>query len=199
MSRFCLVSIVFVAACSDPSSMMMSGDDVGPTPDAPMMQSTLDPADCTAFAQSFATAAQACGGTSLPAGAQAMFEGWCKKGITAGAATMCGGNPGAGLDCFSHADSQDWVCSFGEPYPACQGDLGAALGALCVVALGNPQCSTGVHCNYDVDCSNGLVCNSATNQCMSKSAYCIGLPCKYDVDCPTDEMCNSAEGACVGK
>jgi hypothetical protein len=197
MSRFCLVSL-FLVACSDPSSMMMSGDDVGPQPDASMQQSTLDPADCAAFAQSFASAAQTCGST-LPAGGQAAFENFCKKGISAGAATMCGGNPAAGLDCFSTSEPQDWVCALGEPYPACQGDLGAALGALCVIALGNPQCSTGVHCNYDADCSNGLTCNSATKQCMSKSAYCIGLPCKYDADCPTDETCNSAEGACVGK
>jgi hypothetical protein len=198
MSRFCFVSIVLVAACSDPSSMMMSGDDVGPTPDAPAMSSSLDPADCTAFAQSFATAAQTCG-TSLPAGGQAAFEGWCKKGISAGAATMCGGNPSAGLDCFASPDPQDWVCSFGSPYPACEGDIGAALGALCVVALGNPACASGVKCTYDVDCSGDTVCNSATHQCMSKSAYCIGLPCTYDVDCPTNEKCNSAESACVGK
>lgn len=175
----------------------MSGDDGGGDdmpPDAPTTQ-TLDPADCTAFAQSLAGAATSCG-TSLPSGGQAAFEGWCKKGISA--AAMCGGDPAAGLDCFATPDATDWTCLAGEPYPACNGDLGAALGAWCLVALGNPQCATGVKCNYDVDCSSGLVCNSATNQCMSKTAYCVGLPCKYDVDCPDGHRCNSAEAMCIG-
>ena len=191
------ISIVLVlVACTDPSSPMMSGDDTGPTPDAPPQQQQLDPSDCTAFAASFANAAQTCG-SSLPGGAQSAFEGWCKKGVTF--AAMCGGNPAAGLDCFASPDANDWVCALGEPYPACNGDISAALGALCVVALGNPQCATGVKCTYDADCTNGFVCNSKTDQCMSKNAYCIGLPCTYDVDCPTDEKCNSAEGACIAK
>lgn len=179
-------------ACSN--SSMMSGDDVEPTPDAPMNQS-LDPADCTPFAASLAAAAMKCG-TPLPNGAQAAFEGWCKKGVNA--ASMCGGNPAAGLDCFATPDANDWVCSAGQPYPACNGDIAAALGALCVIALGNPSCATGVHCTYDADCSNGLVCNSRTDQCMSKTAYCIGLPCTYDVDCPQGERCNSTENMCIG-
>ncbi|HEY5925224.1 MAG TPA: hypothetical protein VIV11_26255, partial [Kofleriaceae bacterium] len=169
-----------------------SGDDE-PMPDGPP-SSALDPADCTPFAQSLATAAMTCG-TSLPAGGQAAFEGWCKKGVAS--AAMCGGNPGAGLDCFASPDPKDWICLAGEPYPACNGDLAAALGALCVVALGNPQCASGVKCTYDADCSTGLACNSRTNQCMSKNAYCVGLPCTYDADCPTGHRCNSTENACI--
>ncbi len=158
----------------------------------------LDPADCTPFAQSFAAAGTTCG-TPLPAGGQAAFEGWCKKGVTK--AAMCGGNPAGGLDCFATPDATDWTCGTAGsgPYPACNGDLGSALGALCVVALGNPQCATGVKCSFDSDCSNGLVCNTKTEECMSKSAYCIGLPCRFDSDCPTNEKCNGAEGACVGR
>ena len=189
---FRLLILFPLVACSSPTGS--SGDDTGPTPDAPPGQ-TLDPADCTPFAQSFAAAATTCG-TPLPSGAQAAFEGWCKKGINA--AAMCGGNPAAGLDCFSSPNANDWVCSGGEPYPACNGDIAAALGAWCLVALGNPQCATGVKCTYDADCSSGLVCNSATDQCMSKTAYCVGLPCVYDADCPTGHRCNSTEGMCIG-
>src|SRR5262245_40995707 len=180
-----------LVACS--SSPMMSGDDVVPIPDAP--HPSLDPADCTRLAQSFTTAAMTCG-TPLPAGAQAAFEGWCKKGINA--AAMCAGNPAAGLDCFSSPDSTDWVCAGGEPYPACNGDIAAALGAYCLIALGNPACASGVQCTYDADCSSGFACNSATGQCMSRSAYCVGLPCQYDVDCPTRHRCNGTEHMCIG-
>jgi hypothetical protein len=191
-----LLSLLSVfAACG--GSSMMSGDDGGGDdmpPDAPPM-TTLDPADCTAFAQSFSAASSTCG-TPFPSGGQAAIEGWCKKGIAASA--MCGGNPAAGLDCFSSPDATDWVCSAGEAYPACNGDIAAALGAFCLVALGNPQCATGVKCTYDADCSSGLVCNSATDQCMSKSAYCVGLPCVYDADCPTGHRCNSTENMCIG-
>jgi hypothetical protein len=56
-----------------------------------------------------------------------------------------------------------------------------------------------VKCQFDADCSNGLVCNSATDECMSKTAYCVGLPCRFDADCPDGEKCNGAEGACVGE
>lgn len=186
----CCVLSLALSACGGSSS----GDDQASV-DAPLAQ--LDPVDCVAFAQSFATAGNTCG-TPLPAGGQAAFEGWCKKGIAK--AAMCGGNPAAGLDCFATPDANDWVCQGPSgPYPACNGDLGASLGAFCVIALGNPACATGVHCQYDADCSNGLVCNSATEECMSKTAYCVGLPCKYDVDCPNSEKCNSAEGACIGK
>jgi hypothetical protein len=68
----------------------------------------------------------------------------------------------------------------------------------CLVALGNPSCATGVKCNFDADCSNGLECNGATGQCFSKTAYCIGLPCDFDADCPNNEKCNNAEGVCIG-
>ncbi len=191
MFRCALVLALALSACTNNGSS--TGDDQ-PVDARPAQ---LDPADCVAFAKSFAAAGNTCG-TPLPAGGQAAFEGWCKKGITR--ATMCGGNPSAGLDCFSTPDATDWACvGASGPYPACNGDLGAALGAFCVIALGNPACSTGVHCQFDADCSNGLVCNSATDECMSKTAYCVGLPCQFDVDCPTAEKCNSAEHACVGK
>jgi hypothetical protein len=194
MNRLALIASVFLIACSTSSPSTGNGDNT-PMPDAPVSHG-LDTTKCTPFAQSLANAAQTCG-SPLPAGAQAAFEGWCKKGVIV--ADMCGGNPAAGLDCFASADPNDWVCSFGEPYPACNGDLAAALGALCVIALGNPSCASGIHCQFDADCSNGLTCNSATKQCMRKSAYCIGLPCTFDADCPTNETCNSAEHACVGK
>jgi hypothetical protein len=187
-----LVVMSCLVACGGPS---MSGDDAGDdTPDAAISMQ-LDPADCTELAKSYAATATMCGAT-LPAGAQAALEGWCKKGIPA--AAMCGGNPSAGLDCFASPDANDWVCLGSEPYPACSGDISAALGAWCLIALGNPQCATGVKCTYDADCSSGLVCNGATGQCMSKSAYCVGLPCVYDADCPTGHRCNSTEGACIG-
>jgi hypothetical protein len=175
----------------------MNGDDM-PDGHRPGSDSTqqLDPAQCTPFAQSFAAAAQMCG-TQLPAGAQAMVEGWCKHGIAQ--ASMCGGNPAGGLACFASPDPNDWVCALGAPYPACNGDLASALGALCVVALGNPSCTSGVHCQFDVDCSGNAACNSMTHECFSKGAYCIGLPCAFDVDCPSAEKCNSAEHACVGR
>ena len=191
MTRFACIALV-LAACGGPSST--SGDDDNPTPDAPPA-SNLDPAKCTAFAQSMSAAAASCG-TPLPGGAQAQIEQWCKKGV--GSAAMCGGNPKAGLDCFATSDSTDWVCQLGEPYPYCNGDLAGALGACGLMAAGNPSCASGIACDYDVDCSGNSVCNSATKQCMQKTAYCIGLPCAYDVDCPTDEKCNSAEHACVG-
>jgi hypothetical protein len=123
-------------------------------------------------------------------------EGWCRAGIDD--AALCGGKPAAGLDCFAAKDASDWVCIAGQPYPACGGDLEAALGAYCLMALGNPSCAS-VSCDYDVDCSSGSSCNSVTGRCFSDSAYCIGLPCAYDVDCPTNEKCNGAEGACVGR
>ena len=191
MFRCALVLALVLSACGDDGSSL--GDDQ-PVDAAPAQ---LDPADCVAFAQSFAAAGNTCG-TPLPAGGQAAFEGWCKKGIAK--AAMCGGSPAAGLDCFSAPDATDWTCvGAAGPYPACNGDLGAALGAFCVIALGNPACATGVKCQFDADCSNGLVCNSATDECMSKTAYCVGLPCRFDADCPDQEKCNSAEGACVGE
>jgi hypothetical protein len=197
MSMLRLISMSCLFLASACTTSMPTGDDTGddgPSPDATV--SHLDPAACTGFAQNLAGAAMACG-SSLPAGAQASFEGWCKKGVAA--AAMCGGDPAAGLDCFESSDPTDWVCQLGEPYPACNGDLAAALGALCVVALGNPSCASGIQCDYDVDCSGNSACNSETRQCFKKSAYCIGLPCTYDVDCPSNEKCNSAEHACVGR
>ena len=155
----------------------------------------LDANQCAGFAQSLAAAATQCG-ASLPAGAQASVEQWCRKGVTTAAA--CGGDPAAGLACFASPDPSDWVCAVGQPYPSCNGDLAAALGAYCLMASGNPACASGIHCDFDVDCSGTSVCNSATHQCMDKTAYCIGLPCAYDVDCPNHEKCNSAEHACVG-
>ncbi|MDB4958003.1 MAG: uncharacterized protein JWO36_5572 [Myxococcales bacterium] len=191
MNRFLSITCLLIAACS--SNSPNAGDDTS-MPDASM--SGLDPMKCAGFAQNFATAAQTCG-SPLPAGAQTAFEGWCKKGVTA--AAMCGGNPAAGLDCFASADPSDWVCFAGQPYPSCNGDLAAALGALCVIAVGNPSCASGIQCSFDADCSGSQICNSSTKQCMSKSAYCIGLPCTFDADCPTAEKCNSTEHACVGK
>jgi hypothetical protein len=173
---------------------MNGGDDDMQPPDG--SNPSLDPAQCTAFAQSFANAAQTCG-SALPPGAQATFESWCQHGVAK--ASMCGGNPAGGLACFATPDANDWVCAAGSPYPACGGDLGSALGALCVVALGNPVCASGIHCDLDVDCSGNFECNTVTHECFSTSAYCIGLPCDLDVDCPTNEKCNSAEHACVGR
>jgi hypothetical protein len=191
MNKSCyLVLSLLIAACGGAAN----NRDANLQPDG-AHEPTLDAAKCTAFAQSFATAASTCG-TALPAGAQTSFEGWCEKGVSA--AALCGGDPAGGLDCFASADPGDWVCELGQPHPSCGGDLGAALGALCVVALGNPSCATGLHCDYNADCSSGLACNSVTHECFSETAYCIGLPCAYDVDCPSQEKCNSAEHACVG-
>ena len=179
--------LIILAACGGTSS--------APSIDGPPT-SHLDQAKCSPFAQSFATASSTCG-SPLPAGAQASFESWCKKGVTA--AEMCGGNPAAGLDCFATSDANDWVCQLGYAYPACGGDLAAGLGALCLIALGNPACSSGIHCEFDSDCSGAFKCNGVTKQCMSSSAYCIGLPCEFDSDCPTQEKCNGAEHACIGR
>ena len=195
MLRSLSLSCLFALSACTTTSMSSSDDDGTPAPDG-AVTSNLDPAACAGFAQNLASAATTCG-SPLPAGAQSAFKGWCEKGLRA--AEQCGGDPAAGLDCFETSDPTDWVCHLGEPYPACNGDLAAALGALCVVALGNPSCASGIQCDYDVDCSGDSACNSETHQCFSKSAYCIGLPCTYDVDCPTNEKCNSAEHACVGR
>ena len=188
MNQFLCLAFLAVACGSSGSG----GGDDNVQPDA---AASLDPNKCAAFAKSASDAATTCG-TSLPAGGQASLEQWCRKGVTA--AAMCGGNPAGGLDCFASPDPSDWVCQLGQPYPSCNGDLGSALGAYCLIASGNPSCASGVHCSFDADCSNGMICNSATDQCMVKNAYCIGLPCAFDVDCPTNEKCNSAEHACVG-
>lgn len=192
-------SILFVLPCSLSllacgGSASMSGDDDAPGVDAPPAPVSLDPADCTPIAQSFVAAAQTCG-TPLPPGAQGQVETMCRRGIDS--AELCGGNPAAGFACFVTQDATDWVCSGGEPFPACDGDLAASLGMYCVIALGNPSCASGIRCDFDADCSDGLECNGATGQCFDKGAYCVGLPCQFDADCPTGQTCNGAEGACV--
>ena len=169
------------------------GDDAVDPPDAG--PSGLNPADCTAFASNAAAAATTCG-TPLPPGGEAALRDFCVRGIAD--AAMCGGDPAGGLGCFRTPDATDWTCAGGEPYPACNGDLGAALGMYCLVALGNPACASGIACDFDVDCSDGLLCNSETHECFSRTAYCVGLPCGFDVDCPEGQTCNSAEGACIG-
>ncbi|MDQ3369065.1 MAG: hypothetical protein M3680_26880 [Myxococcota bacterium] len=186
-----LVLALFAAACSN-------GGDDGPTPDAARpdgaVSMSLDPAACTGVAASVIQAAQVCG-TPLPGTAQAQVETMCKKGIMG--AQLCGGDPARGLACFESYDATDWVCAAGEPYPACNGDLAAALGMYCLLALGNPACASGIQCDFNADCSSGSSCNGATGQCFSKSAYCVGLPCQFNADCPTGETCNGAEGACI--
>lgn len=203
MSRVAWISVsvlIAIAACTAPGSAP-SGDDDPTPPDARMpsdgsMTAQLDPADCTPFAQSMVTAASTCGAT-LPANAKATLEGFCKKGIMK--AELCGGNPPGGLDCFAAPDATDWVCAGNEPYPACNGDLAAALGMYCLVALGNPACATGVQCQFNSDCSTGLSCNGATGQCFATDAYCVGLPCEFNSDCPTGHTCNDAENMCIGE
>ena len=180
------------AACSDGASS--TSPDAATSVDAP--PTVLTDVDCPAFARNAVTASATCG-SPLPSNAEATLTSFCKKGVKA--AAMCGGDPAAGLACFKTAEATDFACLAGGIYPACDGDLPAALGMYCVVALGNPQCASGIKCDFDVDCSGNSACNDATGQCFSKAAYCIGLPCTFDVDCPTDEKCNSAEHACVGR
>jgi hypothetical protein len=192
MSRlFALVSLSLsvVVGCGGPA------DPAATSPDG-SLTTPLDPASCAAFAQSAVTASTTCG-TPLPGNAAATLESYCRKGVAA--AAMCGGMPAAGLGCFATPDATDWTCALGSAYPACNGDAAAALGAYCLIALGNPRCASGIHCDFDVDCSGNGACNSATHQCFDKAAYCIGLPCGFDVDCPSNETCNSAEHACVGR
>ena len=192
MTRFLAVFTV-LAACGGPS--MPGGDDEPPMPDAPPA-STLDPADCTPIAQNFIAGANMCG-TPLPPGAQQQIETICRKGVMA--ADLCGGNPGAGFDCFVTQEPTDWICQGGEPFPACNGDLAASLGMYCVIALGNPSCASGIQCQFDADCSNGLACNGAVGECFDQSAYCVGLPCEFDADCPQGHTCNGAENACIAE
>lgn len=198
MFRFVCSCLFVVVACDGGGSSSMTGDDE-PSVDGGSNVPMLDPADCTAFAASFAAAGTTCG-TPLPGGGQATFEQWCRKGVASPLLAKCGGAPTAGLECFATPDATDWQCVgvFG-PYPACGGDLAAALGAFCVIALGNPQCASGIACDFDADCSNGTKCNGETGQCVGENAYCVGLPCRFDADCPSGETCNGAEGACVGE
>jgi len=191
---FSLACALSLLACTSSGSMSSGDDQPDPTPDGGGSSTqTLDPVDCTAFAQSFANAATACG-SALPSGGQGMIESWCKAGIRD--AAMCGGAPAAGLDCFATPDADDWTCGGGDPLPACGGDIQAALGAFCLVALGNPACGS-IACEYDADCASGASCNGVTGMCFQDSAYCVGMPCQYDADCPSNEKCNSAEGACI--
>jgi len=192
MTRFYWLTM-FAFACG--GSGGSDSVDGGSQPDG-SNHSTLDPAKCAAFAQSAVDAAATCG-SPLPQGAAAQLETMCRKGVAA--ASSCGGNPSGGLDCFASPDPTDWVCELGQPYPSCNGDLAAGLGAYCLISLGNPSCASGVQCQFDVDCSGNALCNSVTHQCVQKSAYCVGLPCEFDVDCPSAEKCNSAEHACVGQ
>lgn len=190
---FKTLPILFLIACGSPD-VGNPGDDDDTPPDA-AQPVELDPADCAAIAQSFVAAAEGCGLT-VPPGSTAQFETMCKKGIAR--ADQCGGDPARGFDCFATPDATDWVCAGGEPFPSCNGDLAAALGMYCVVQLGNPACATGIKCEFDADCSEGLECNGATGECFDTTAYCVGLPCEFDADCPQGETCNGAEGACVG-
>jgi hypothetical protein len=187
--RVVVASALMLAACGGATG----GDD------APVIDGggggALDPADCAGVASGLVAAATACG-TPVPGGAQAQIESRCRRGLAK--ADACGADPAGGLACFRSPDATDWVCIGGEPFPSCDGDLGAALGMYCVLALGNPECASGVACTFDADCG-GLECNGATGECFSKDAYCVGLPCTFDADCPTGEACNSAEGACVAE
>jgi hypothetical protein len=178
-------------ACSDSAT---STPDAAGTTDAPPV--VISDADCAAFAHNAATASAGCG-SPFPTGAEATLTTFCKKGVAS--AATCGGNPAAGLACFKTPDATDFQCLAGEAYPACNGDLAAALGMYCVVALGNPQCASGIKCEFNADCSGNSACNDATGQCFSKNAYCVGMPCTFDADCPTNEKCNSAEHACVAR
>ena len=112
---------------------------------------------------------------------------------------MCGGNPRGGLDCFASPDRERLGVPFGQPYPACNGDIAAALGAFCSSRSAIPPARRGVQCTTTPTARAALIATARRDQCMSKTAYCIGLPCTYDVDCPTNEKCNSAENTCVGE
>jgi hypothetical protein len=157
---------------------------------------SLNKADCAAFAANAVTAQASCGAPA-PSNGAATLQTACERGVDGAAA--CGGNPAGGLACFRTPDATDYVCQLGNIFPACNGDLAAALGMYCLVSLGNPSCASGIHCEFDTDCSGSTACNSKTGQCLSKAASCIGLPCTWDTDCPSAEKCNSAEGACVGR
>jgi hypothetical protein len=203
MTRFALLASLtfFAVACGpavDPSGTGGGGGGVLATGGGAGGGSmpSLNKADCAAFANN-AVAAQSTCGAPLPTGAAATLQADCEKGVDA--AAMCGGNPAGGLACFRTADATDFACQLGNLSPACNGDLASALGMWCLVSLGNPSCASGIHCQFDVDCSGNQACNSKLGQCFSKSSSCLGLPCTFDVDCPSAEKCNSAEGACVAR
>jgi hypothetical protein len=186
----CSFSFCLSASCSEASS------DQANSPDAKAETAGLNEADCVGFAQNAVNASTMCG-TPLPGNAESTLVNYCKKGVRS--ASMCGGNAKGGLECFKTPDGNDFQCVLGSALPSCDGDLASALGMYCLVALGNPNCASGIRCELDIDCSNNAACNDTTKQCFSKSANCIGLPCALDIDCPDKEKCNSAEHACVGQ
>lgn len=155
--------------------------------------SSLNPADCAAFAQNAVDAQTACGAPP-PTGAAMALTTACQKGIQK--AALCGGDPAAGLACFRSEDPTDWVCQLGEILPSCNGDISAALGMYCLVKLGDPSCAS-IACQGSLDCPSGSSCNQVTHQCFSNAANCIGLPCDGSLDCPSGETCNQAEHACI--
>jgi hypothetical protein len=203
MSRFCdLVVFVFVAvavtACStEPADDLPEMQPDASVPmhevDAAVVVQMLNPSDCDAFAANAASAQNACG-ADVSAAEKAALATACKKGIES--ASLCGGNPAAGMDCFRSPDPSDWVCQLGTVLPSCNADLEAALGMYCLVKLGDPRCAS-IACDDSLDCPSGSSCNDATGKCFSQSANCVGLPCESSLDCPQGEICNSAEHACI--
>lgn len=174
-----------------PDDDVTTTEDVTPDPDSGIP--SLDPEDCDAFAANAVDAQNACG-SDIPAGGEAALAQACRKGLES--ASLCGGDPGAGLDCFRSTDPTDWVCYAGEVLPSCNNDIEAALGMYCLVKLGDPKCAS-ISCENSLDCPTGYSCNDATGQCFSQSANCVGLPCENSLDCPTGEVCNDAEHACI--
>jgi hypothetical protein len=197
MSRIPHIScswLFLLAACGCSSTNKASNTDARGSAevDAPLM-SQLDPHDCDLFASNAVAAQQACGGAVPPGGAAALAME-CKKGIAK--ASLCGGDPAAGMACFRSPDATDWVCQLGTALPYCNNDLEAALGMYCLVQLGNPACAS-IQCDGSLDCPTGASCNQVTHQCFSNNAYCVGLPCDGSLDCPGGEACNTAEHACI--
>ncbi len=190
MTRLCCLMLALVACSNGPGDDATTPDGGGGSDGS---ASSLDPADCMAFAQNAVAALTMCGGVAPPDGV-ATLTAACKKGIAN--ASLCGGNPAAGLACFRSPDPTDWVCQLGDAYPYCNNDLDAALGMYCLVKLGDPSCAS-VACTGSLDCPSGSSCNDATHQCFSNQANCIGLPCHGSLDCPTGETCNQAEHACI--
>ena len=199
MTRIHYLLAVLLFACSG-SPMGQGGDDTMPPDGSTHMpdgsgsgSSTLNPADCDAFAMNAVDAQDACG-PMPPSGAQAALAAACKKGIQH--ASLCGADPAAGLACFRTEDPTDWVCQLGTVLPYCNNDLEAALGMYCLVKLGDPSCA-GIACQGSLDCPSGYSCNQVTHQCFSNQYDCTGLPCDGSLDCPSGETCNQAEHACI--
>jgi hypothetical protein len=184
-----LVLVTLAPACGGGTSG--GGTPRDADPDAGPIQG-LDAEDCAAFADSLHAAAQACG-QIVPVDPGAV-EAACRKGVRS--ASLCGGDPTAGLACFATADGDDWMCGPGVATPYCQNDLDAVLGAYCLTALGTPECA-GLRCEGDYDCPEDSLCNGVTGQCFWREAYCVGLPCDYGYECPEGQECNTAEHVCV--